>query len=89
MLTEEDRKELKEFNRVRCHNCHYFNKGTGYCLYGEITHYKVCEPERYKRCENYLDRENVVRTAEKYLKEIKETLNKRKSYESGINERNR
>lgn len=78
MLTEKDKEELKTFGRIRCPNCFYFNRGTGYCNQGDVKHYKVCEPERYKKCENYKDRDIVSRSAVEHLKKIREILNKGK-----------
>ncbi len=74
MLTEEDEKEDRLWHRHRCPNCIHFATSTGYCSGLKIKYYKVHEPNRYKRCEGYVDKYKARDKGATYMAKIREKL---------------
>jgi hypothetical protein len=81
MLSEEDEKEQRLYNRIKCTNCYYFDKETHYCREGSIRYYRPPTPEVYHRCEFYREREAVKKIAQEGISEIKKILNKKSKYD--------
>ncbi len=74
MLTEEDEKEDRVWHRHRCPNCVHFTTSTGYCNGLKIKYYKVHEPNRYKRCEGYIDKYKARNIGATNMAKIREKL---------------
>ena len=74
MLTEEDEKEDRLWHRHRCPNCIHFATSTGYCSGLKIKYYKVHEPNRYKRCEGYIDKYKARNIGATNMAKIREKL---------------